>query len=342
MAEESRAKSWEIDFFSPADALGVVELYRAIYGENYPRREVYDPEELIRQSEAGETYRMVARTDAGEVVGHVALYRSSPPNKELYEHGQMMVRHDFRQTMMAMKLISESMKKIPPRYGLEQVWGETVCNHLFMQQSAVRQKFHETALEMDLMPAESYSQANSQSTNGGRVSTLVVFRTFKARPQTIYLPSVYEEMLQEIYADTDCGHTFATSDEILPAEVATVGELQMFTDAGVARITFDETGGDFAAYLDDVEGQTVAAGIVVTQVFIRLTRPWTGTVVDILRQRGYFFGGALPRWFDDDGFFMQKIVGSPNFDGANLYSKRAKKIKEFIEIDWQAVTGTSL
>ncbi|MBP2627536.1 MAG: hypothetical protein H6Q68_2247 [Firmicutes bacterium] len=48
MAVESTDKSWEIDFFSPADALGVVELYRAIYGDNYPRREVYDPKELIR------------------------------------------------------------------------------------------------------------------------------------------------------------------------------------------------------------------------------------------------------------------------------------------------------
>ena len=339
MPEESIKKSWEIDFFSPADALGVVDLYRAIYGENYPRREVYDPEELIHQDEAGETYRMVARTDTGEVVGHIALYRSSPPNKELYEHGQMMVRHDYRQTLMAIELLSKSLEKIPQRYGLEQVWGEAVCNHLFTQQSVARQGFYETGLEMDLMPAESYSQANSQSTNG-RVSTLTAFRNFETRPQIIYLPSVYEEMLQDIYAVADCGHSFVTAEAQLPTEIATVGELQMFTDAGVARLTFDETGSDFEEYLTDLEKQAVAAGIVVTQVFFRLTRPWTGAIVDVLRKHGYFFGGALPRWFDDDGFFMQRIVGSPNFEGANLYTKRAKKIKEFIKNDWQTVTGT--
>lgn len=338
MAEES---SWKIDFFNPADAPGVVELYRAIYGDKYPRREVYDPAELVRQSNTGDTYRMVARTNTGEVVGQIALYRSSPPNKELYEQGQMMVRHDYRKTWMATKLMNESLEKIPQRHGLEAVWGEAVCNHLFTQQSAVRQKFYETGLEMDLMPAESYGQADSQPTTG-RVSTLTYFRNFKNKPQTIYLPSAYEEMLKEIYAAADCGHSFVTAKAVLPTEIVTVGELQMFTDAGVARITFDEAGGDFAVYLADLEEQTAAAGIVVTQVFIRLTRPWTGAVVDVLRKRGYFFGGALPRWFDDDGFFMQKIVGLPNFDGANVYSKRAKKLKEFIKNDWQVVTATIL
>ncbi len=341
MTEESLDKSWNIDFFSPRDAMGVVELYRAIYGDHYPRREVYNPEELIRQSNTGETYRMVARSHEGEVVGHIAFYQSSPPNKQLYEYGQMMVRHDYRQTLLATNLMSESLEKIPPRYGLEEVWGEAVCNHLFTQQATMRQGFYETGIEMDLMPAESYSQANSQVANG-RVSTLLVFRSFKTRPQTIYLPLVYEEMLQEIYAIANCGHTLCIADKALLTEVETVGELQMFVNAKVARMTFHETGGDFSVYLATLEKQAIVAGIEVMQVFIKLTRPWAGEVIDVLRRRGYFFGGALPRWFEDDGFFMQKTVEAPNFDGANLYTKRAKRIKEFIKNDWQAVTKNIL
>ncbi|MBV7272444.1 GNAT family N-acetyltransferase [Clostridiaceae bacterium UIB06] len=338
MYGESAIKPWRIDFFTSEDAQGVVDLYRAIYGDDYPRKEVYDTKELVRQSNAGETYRMVARTEDGEVVGQAALYQSSPPNKRLYEYGQLMVRHDYRKSWIAMKLIGESLKKIPQRYGLEQVWGEAVCNHLFTQQSAVRHGGYETGLEVDLIPAESYSQANSQAANG-RVSTLVVFYNFKNKLQTIYLPKVYEEILKEIYEAADCGHCFVTSEGVLPGEISTVGELQIFNNAGVARITIDEIGSDFEVYLNNLEVKTKAAGIVVTQVFMRLTRPCTGAAVDILRKRGYFFGGALPRWFDDDGFFMQKIVGLPNFQGVKLYSKRSKKIMEFIKNDWQEVRG---
>jgi len=80
-------------------------------------------------------------------------------------------------------------------------------------------------------------------------------------------------------------------------------------------------------------------GIIVTQVFMPLTVPWTGAAVDILRKRGYFIGGALLGWFGDDGFLMQKHTGTPNFEGAHMYTKRAKKIKEFVYEDWKTVTG---
>lgn len=83
--------SWKLDLFQPADAPGIVTLYREVYGDNYPVKAVYEPQEIIRQEELGECWRAVARTGGGEVVGHVAFYRSSPPNPRLYEHGQLMV-----------------------------------------------------------------------------------------------------------------------------------------------------------------------------------------------------------------------------------------------------------
>ena len=338
MTEKTEQKQWCIDFFTPEDAPELVKLYRAVYGDNYPRREVYDPAELVRQLETGDTYRMIARTEDGEVVAHTAVYRSSPPNKDLYECGQTMVRPDYRQSWVALRLAKDSMLKLPTRYGMEQVWGEAVCNHLFTQQAALRQKFYETGLEIDLMPAETYNPDDEQAPTG-RVSAVIIFKTYKPKPQTIFVPGVYDALLQDIYAAADCGHTLLAAMEPLPDDVLSAGELQMFPGASVARMTFAETGGDFAARLDELESQAEAAGIMVRQVFFKLTRPWTGAVVEILRQRGYFFGGALPRWFDDDGFLMQKIIGAPNFAGANVHSKTAQRIKEFIRQDWETVKG---
>ncbi len=332
-------QSWEIDVFRPADAAGVVALYRAVYGENYPMREVYDPQTLIRQGETGEAYRVVVRTTAGEVVGHMAFYRSSPPNPRLYESGQLMVRQDYRLTDMAFKLSRYSIKEIPLRHGLAQIWGEAVCNHIFTQRMCKIEDFYETALEIDLMPAESYEKAFTKSMdNTGRVSTLIVFKTFKTRGQTIYLPSVYEESLQYLYSAADFGHRYIRSDAPFPASVTTKGEIQLFPTAGVARLTFEEIGGDFESCLDGFEKQAETSGSVVVQVFLKLTQPWTGAAVDVLRRHGYFLGGILPRWFDDDGLLMQKIGATPNFGGIHLYSKRAKKILEIVKNDWQAVT----
>jgi hypothetical protein len=60
-----------------------------------------------------------------------------------------------------------------------------------------------------------------------------------------------------------------------------------------------------------------------------------GQAVDVLRKRGYFLGGILPRWFDVDGMLMQKITGRPNWEGIQLFSDRAKKILELIKKDWE-------
>lgn len=331
-------RSWEIDIFRPADAAGVVALYRAVYGENYPVREVYDPQALIRQGDTGEAYRVVVRNAAAEVVGHIAFYRSSPPNPRLYESGQLMVRQDYRLTDMAFQLTNYAMKEIPLRHGLEQIWGEAVCNHIFTQRMIKSEGFYETALEIDLMPAESYEKAFTKSMdNAGRVSTLTVFKTFKTRPQTICLPPVYEQALRYLYAAADFGHRYVRSDAPLPAGVTTTGEIRLFPGAGVARLTFEEIGGDFESCLSGFEKQAETDGGVAVQVFLKLTQPWTGAAVDVLRRHGYFLGGILPRWFDDDGLLMQKIGARPNFEGIQLYSKRAKKILEIVKDDWQAV-----
>ena len=60
--------SWKLDLFQPADAPGIVTLYREVYGDKYPVKAVYEPQEIIRQEELGECWRAVARTGGGEVV----------------------------------------------------------------------------------------------------------------------------------------------------------------------------------------------------------------------------------------------------------------------------------
>lgn len=333
-------ENWEIDMLRPQDAPGLAELYRAIYGDNYPVKNVYDPENLIMEGQSGKSYRVVARTESGQIVGHTAIYRSVPSNPGLYEGGQTMVRHDYRTSRIAVKLNEYAMENIPARYKIETVWGEPVCNHVFTQRACLQQGCFLTAVEVDLMPGEAYAQAFDGLMPEGRVSALAYFRTLKIKPQIIYLPPVYEQLGTLLYEGFDYGHTFKLGTDSLPQHIATAGDINIYTSAHTARITFDEIGADFVACLDKLEAEAKAGGAVVTQIAFRLTRPWTGVVVNSLRQRGYFIGGCLPRWFDEDGFLMQKIDGEPNFDGMKLYGKRAKQIVELLRKDCQEVKNS--
>ncbi|MEN6349558.1 MAG: non-ribosomal peptide synthetase [Syntrophomonas sp.] len=335
-AKANQAKDdWEIDLFRPEDAPGVVELYQAVYGNNYPVQEVYNPEYLINLHPE-ETYRIVGRTLGGEIVGHFALYRSSPPNKNLYESGQMMIRHDYRTSNIAFELAEYAIQKVPRIYGIESIWGEAVCNHILTQIMSMEQGFYETALEIDLMPGESFSRAFDEAQpDTGRISTLALFRIFKKKKQTIYLPPVYEKILKYIYEGADFEHVFLPGDAPLQQGIKTSGEIALFAEAGAARLTFHKLGGDFAEVLGDLEQKALAGGAVIIQAFFPLTEPAAGSAVDIMRQSGYFLGGALPQWFNDDGMLMQKAIQAPNFSGINLYSERSQKLLEFIKADWQ-------
>ena len=93
-------------------------------------------------------------------------------------------------------------------------------------------------------------------------------------------------------------------------------------------------GHDLADYLTNLENQALAQKAVVIQVWLKLSAPWSGPAVDILRSKGYFFGGVLPRWFDEDGLLMQKLVCEPDFDGIQLYSDEAKEILSIVKEDW--------
>src|SRR5512133_155835 len=88
-------ESIEIDFFRPGDAPGVARLFGQVYGEGYPIDIYYRPDRLIEENAAGRVLSSVARTQAGEVVGHDALVLLDPASR-LYENAAGVVLPGFR------------------------------------------------------------------------------------------------------------------------------------------------------------------------------------------------------------------------------------------------------
>ena len=76
-------QTWEIDLLRPEDAIGVVRLFRTVYGEGYPIPAFVDPEELIRANAEKRIISSVARTPSGDIVGHNAMFRSAPYQQDL-------------------------------------------------------------------------------------------------------------------------------------------------------------------------------------------------------------------------------------------------------------------
>jgi hypothetical protein len=319
-----------IDLFQPGDGPGVARLFTEVYGDGYPVKIVYDPEALAAAYAKREYIPFVARTAEGKIVGLTALYRSAPDG-ELYEIGMTLVLPDYRKTAVTGMLFRHTMKVAPTLPGVAALFCEAVCNHTHVQRAGTLFKLVETGLEVDLMPAEAYEREESAK---GRVSTLDMFRTVISNPHIVHLPKVYGDPLRFIYGGFDDSRVFADSEANFPTEGRTTISTQVFSFAKVARLTVSEAGPDFERVLDGEEGRLRDQDILISQAWLKMSWPWVARAVEILRARGYFFGGALPRWFGEDGLLMQKISGRPGWEGIQLHSDRAKEILRFIKEDW--------
>ena len=331
-ASPAGQEPFEVGYFRPEDAEGIVRLFHAVYGEHYPIRLFYDPAAITAANREGRYYSIVARTASGQVIGVNHLYLSSPC-RNLYESGVGLVLKEYRNTGANTRMLGYLYEEFVPRKeNIEEVFGEAVCNHPYMQKAVATFRYVETAIEVALMPAEAYTKEKSAA---GRVATLTAFRCYLPKPHRIFLPAVYDETLRRIYGRLDDTRDLGISGDRIPAGAATRAQMEIFDFARVARIAVHEIGADFRDTLSELEARGREKNAVVFQVWVNLTTPWVGEAVELLRGKGYFFGGALPRWFDGDGLLMQKLICPPDFEGIVLESDFSKELLKVIQEDWR-------
>ncbi len=323
----------EIDFFQNADAHGVARLFRQVYGEGYPIDIYYRPERLIEENAAGRVLSSVARTSTGEVVGHDALVLLDHATR-LYENAAGVVSPDYRGQGVFFNLMKHNVFDYAKRFNLEEILGEPVCNHLQLQKMCRQMDYRETGLEVDLMPAAAYTKEQSAR---GRVSVLLGYFLHKPLPRTVFLPPVYREELEYLYSGLGLDRIWGIPKGDLPEKRESLGKMDVFASAQVARIAISRIGTDLDSFIAQLEKEACAVGTEVFQVWLPLTSPLAPVATDILRRHGYFIGGIQPGWFSGDGLLMQKVLGETDWGSISLYSERAKRIAEIVSSDQKKV-----
>mgnify|MGYP000993616237 FL=1 len=67
-----------VGLFRKEDGPGIARLFKTVYGDGYPVRRFYSPDGLLEAHDSGESFSLTARKADGAVIGHMALFRSSP------------------------------------------------------------------------------------------------------------------------------------------------------------------------------------------------------------------------------------------------------------------------
>lgn len=317
------------------EAALVGELFRAVYGEEYPAAYVYHAEELWAENARGNTYSLLAFNEADKPIAHLAMFRSAP-NPKVYELGQLLVLPEYRGNSLGDRLTQYFTDELEKNAGIDAIFVESVCNHAASQKIVAKREYVDTALEVDLMPAEAYQQAQG---NSGRVACVLQFKEKGAKVQRIYLPSCYQAELACCYEGLS-GREMQAVDAILPREGETRGQEKIYDFAGVARIAVESIGADFSNYVAELEKLFQAKEIQAMQVYLPLNQRAIGGAVALLREHGFFLGGVLPCWFGSDGLLMQKIRNAnPEFAAVKLYTDKAGMVLDVVKSDWNRRKG---
>jgi hypothetical protein len=331
---ERNYEGYRIRLMQEADAPAVVALYRAVYGDHFPIKEMYNPQVIVQQQEAGLFYRVLAEGAGGKVVAHHAMYRLAENYRGLYEGGQGMVYPEYRGKGFSNVLQDYIVKELAAAVGVEEFWGESVTNHVMMQKAALYAGVKESGIELEVMPAESYLAEKSAP---GRVGVVVCNMVVKERPHTVFLPDHYADWLKRIYANGKRQRTYEASTLPLPEGGQTRYVDTHIPSANLLRLSIFDAGKDAEIVIADVVKKHVAAGAVVLQALLPLDKPWSGALTQLLNRQGFFFAAMVARWFDADALMLQKLLRPTDYDQMKIHTDFAKDMLAFIIQDRKRV-----
>lgn len=286
--------------FRPEDAPGVGRLFVQIYGEDYPVDDPYVPELLVEANKTGRIHTIVARAADGSVVGQAGSYQRSPPNRRMYEYGQILVDKAYRNSSAAFRLNKYAAENVFGKLpGVDAMFGEAVCHHVVTQKMSRGVDFLECALEVGLMPEEAYAGEGVR----GRVTCLMQVRVDHDHQGDLFVPEGWDRQVRQLLPAWKLKRTIKTgSAGHLPAEdEATDMAVQQFGFAGVTRCNVAEVGAQFAARAAQEIREAEELGHSLIQFFLPLGSPSCGFAAETLRQAGCFFGGLAPLWFGNAG-----------------------------------------
>ncbi|MCX5817983.1 MAG: hypothetical protein NTX75_17350 [Proteobacteria bacterium] len=322
-----------------ANAHHVGTVFRSLYGEDFPVKDVYQPEVLWKEIQAGRLVSALAFDVKGQAVGYISMFKTAP-NPRLWEAGNMLVDPGYAHTNISSHLIRCYFDPAMCRMtDIDGIFNETVCCHFFTQVSAAKIGMTDCALELDQLDGDSFKDGKSNKTGTARVSCVLYFWELTDLLEAEYVPVRYDTILKRIAGSLRPRILFPSTDA-LPTDGSTSLEEKYYASAKTWKVVVPMVGGNWAAAVEDILSKAKQRRVISLQVTLNMACPHIGAAVDLLREKGFFFGGMAPRWFGTDGLLMQKLFGSETeYEKTKLYTPFSKELLAFIRSDREAIRG---
>jgi hypothetical protein len=316
-----------------ANAHHVASVFRAVYGEDFPARDVYNPEILWREIQAGRLMGALAFDAQGQPAGYTSLFTTAP-NTRLWEVGNTVVVPAYAGIDVSLLLIRYFTDLVVSRAdAMDGIFMEAVCSHYFTQVGGAQFGMIDCGLELDQLDGGSFKDGKSNRGGAERVSCVLSIREETDPPGPLYLPAPYDGILRKIMGALR-PRRLLESTATLPAEGGTSFVERRYPAAHTWKAFATTIGADWETAVNNLLDESGKEDVISLQVTLNMACPPIGAAVKVLREKGFFFGGLAPRWFGTDGLLLQKVFrDETEYDSMKLYTSTAKELLAFIRTD---------
>jgi hypothetical protein len=318
-----------------ADAQGVVDCVRQVYGDSYIiHTELYHPEEIVSLNEAGRLVSVVALDSSGEIVGHYALERPNPSYR-VAESGEAMVRpeHQHHHLLEKMRLLLEEEAA---RLGLVGIFGRTVTNHLFSQKMVERFGERPCGVSLGRTPR---TFRNMREALSQRMSIVFYFKYLGTVDAVrIHVPLRHHEICRQIYEQFE-----VRLDPAVAQPVPDSGNFAVdhHTELKRANILVRRVGKDTADQVRAVHRELCRdQQVEVVYLELPLTEAGTPEACQALESQGFFFSGVAPLYFPEgDVLRLQFLNVELDTSVLQIESPFARSLLAYVDQERQGTRG---
>jgi N-acetylglutamate synthase-like GNAT family acetyltransferase len=196
-SEAASADMIEVRAGTPVDAEAIAELLYENYHLSYVHEDFYRPRYLMAVLEMQQLVSTVA-VHEGRVIGHHALMPLA--GGACAETGAAVVHSAYRGLGIFGRMVDHTLEVARER-GLSSVFGDAVTIHPYSQRAELSHGYHETALQLAMVPGQTTMRGVGGGGSGRRTATLRSYLPFDDGSRPASLPAAYRELLEDIYAN---------------------------------------------------------------------------------------------------------------------------------------------
>jgi len=316
----------EID---PKEAVEVTKEAYLSYGYGYLVDEVYNPAVLRKLNEEREFISIVSVSDAGEILGHVAVIRHKYL-KGVYEFGAAFVNPKYRGGGL-LKSMTKKAFEIAEKEGGELAFVDCVTTHFYSQKVAGNFGFIDSCIFLARLTQSTFYEIK---TGKGRETLITAFYSLKKIPASkIFLPRKHKEMIRKILDNLRLDVIIADAEGEKEKGKGGKSEFHYYAEKfNAGHLYADKTGEDFREVFYKKVKSICITRVDAIYLYLPLSNPYIDEMTETAEKMEFFFAGVVADNTRGHYLVLQYLNNYVvDYDAIEIFSEPGKELKEYIK-----------